>query len=267
MKMLNLACGNRYHNDWINIDINSPSKYVKRVNILKGIPYYDNYFDVVYSSHFIEHLSFEQVRKVLYEIKRVLKPEGILRIVVPDLENICNEYLNILKIVKEDNNYNQKYEWIVSELLDQMVRIKSGGKMLEIFNKVKKDINKNKDLASYIKKRTGDDLFVENKLFKKITFYKIKNKVFYIYLNLVKMLIPKNIRDSIFVQTNIGEKHLWMYDEYSLKILLEEYNFKNISRKSFNESDIPNFNSYFLDINKDNTPYKGISSLYIEAKK
>ena len=169
MILLNLACGNRYHKDWINIDFHSSSKFVKKVNILKGLPYKDNYFDVVYSSHFIEHLSFEQVKKVITEIKRVLKPEGIIRIVVPDLENICNEYLNILKLAKKDDSYKEKYEWIVNELLDQMVRIKSGGRMLELFNKIKKDIIIYKDLAFYIKQRTGDNLFENNNILKKIT--------------------------------------------------------------------------------------------------
>jgi len=89
MKMLNIACGGRYHKDWVNIDFNAESNNVKKVNILGGLPFEDNSMDVVYSSHFLEHLSQEQADFVLKESQRVLKKDGIIRIVVPDLDICC----------------------------------------------------------------------------------------------------------------------------------------------------------------------------------
>lgn len=50
----------------------------------------------------------------------------LLRIVVPDLENICREYLRILELARQDKKYQEKYNWIVVELLDQLVRVKGG---------------------------------------------------------------------------------------------------------------------------------------------
>lgn len=132
MRMLNIACGSRYHKDWINIDF-YPQENVLKVNVLKGLPFDNDLFDVVYSSHFLEHLTPEQADFVLSEIYRILKPGGIIRIVVPDLENICKEYLRILDLVRKDSSYDEFYEWIVIELIDQLVRVKSGGKMLEFF--------------------------------------------------------------------------------------------------------------------------------------
>ena len=41
----------------------------------------------------LEHLSFKDAKNVLREAKRVLMPEGIIRIAVPDLSIIMQEYL------------------------------------------------------------------------------------------------------------------------------------------------------------------------------
>ncbi len=45
-------------------------------------------FDVVYSSHCLEHLFPHQVAVALAEFKRVLKPGGKAVVVVPDLEDV-----------------------------------------------------------------------------------------------------------------------------------------------------------------------------------
>ena len=79
--------------------------------------------------------------------------------------------------------------------------------------------------------------------------------------------ISKSIRQSIILNTSIGEKHLWMYDRYSLKQLLDSCGFTDVQFMTNNQSRIPGFNNYYLDINSDGTPYKGSSSLYCEAIK
>ena len=55
-------------------------------NIEYGLPFRDQTIDFVYSSHFLEHLDKERARKFLAECFRVLKPSGVARIAVPDLE-------------------------------------------------------------------------------------------------------------------------------------------------------------------------------------
>lgn len=266
-KLLNIVCGGRYHKDWINIDFHADSIFVKKVNILAGIPLKDDSVDVVYSSHFLEHLSEQQAIFVLSEAKKLLKENGILRIVVPNLENICREYLKVLEEVETNFSSHEKYDWITIELLDQLVRVNNGGKMASFFKNVSK--TKHTKLANYILKRTGDELITETTVNKKrvIAIDKIKNKLLYSYLRFIRLLIPINLRDLIFVNTSIGEKHQWMYDKYSLKKIFENLGFKNINVKKFNESDIPHFNNYLLDIKEDRTVYKGSSSIYMEAVK
>ena len=264
--MLNIACGRKYHKDWINIDFHADSHDVIKVNLLGGLPFDNNSVDIVYSSHFLEHLSLEDGKYVLNEIYRVLKKDGIIRIVVPDLENVCREYLMVLDSLAKDKNNSKKYEWITIELLDQLSRNTSGGHMQNFFDKV----NNAKDnyLADYILYRTGDDI-LEEKIYKKrkITFDKIKNKLLYKYIKFIQLFIPRNIRKLIFINTSIGEKHRWMYDKYSLSKLLGVVGFKNITIREYNTSQIKNFNNYNLDSNNDGTPYKGVHSLYMEAIK
>ena len=60
---------------------------------------------------------------------RVLKPGAILRIVVPDLEGSCREYLRIFEKDDSDPSKQGMYEWILVELLDQLVRSSPSGEL------------------------------------------------------------------------------------------------------------------------------------------
>lgn len=266
MKLLNVACGARYHEDWINIDFHAPSNDVLKVNLLNGLPFEDDYVDCVYSSHFLEHLSIEDSDFILKEMRRVLKKDGVLRLVVPDLENICREYLDILN-PKEKTIDDKKYEWITIELLDQLTRNVTGGRMQKMFDNIFE--SKDQFLADYVFKRTGDKLLVREKRRNShaLNIDKVKNKLFYIYINLISLLVPKSIRSNIFNRTSMGEKHIWMYDRYSLSKKLEKAGFSNIKIQSHNMSQIESFNSYNLDSYDTGEPYKGEHSIFIEANK
>ena len=74
-KYLNIACGSTFINDdvWTNIDFTSNSPRIKKADILNGMPFKDNEFDVIYSSHFIEHIPKEDVTSFLKDVFRILK--------------------------------------------------------------------------------------------------------------------------------------------------------------------------------------------------
>lgn len=55
-------------------------------DLRRGVPFGDKEIDIVYSSHFLEHLNKDDGNKFLKECFRVLKEGGLMRIVVPDLE-------------------------------------------------------------------------------------------------------------------------------------------------------------------------------------
>ncbi|MGP0098980.1 MAG: class I SAM-dependent methyltransferase [Terriglobales bacterium] len=109
---LNIGCGTAGLEGWVNID-NSPSillsrlplgrrifklpdwpSGVRRVDVRKRIPFPDSSVSCIYSSHTFEHFTYEESLAVSRECFRVLKPGGILRIVVPDLEILVRDYLS-----------------------------------------------------------------------------------------------------------------------------------------------------------------------------
>jgi predicted SAM-dependent methyltransferase len=73
-------------------------------NLAKGLPFDSTSVDVVYHSHFLEHLDKDIAKIFLLEVRRVLKPSGIQRIVVPDLEKACLDYISHISISESNND-------------------------------------------------------------------------------------------------------------------------------------------------------------------
>ena len=62
-------------------------------DVIKGLPVRQALFRGVYCSHVLEHLSLEDCRTTLRNVLSYLRPEGIFRLVVPDLEKLVRTYL------------------------------------------------------------------------------------------------------------------------------------------------------------------------------
>jgi predicted SAM-dependent methyltransferase len=123
---VNLGCGQTPTPGWLNFD-SSPSVFIAQIpalaslirrlsgriltsyqadfiqlashhrigyaDVTKRVPLRDCSCSVVYSSHVIEHLNSDQVNLFLKEALRILAPEGVLRIAVPDLQIYVDSYL------------------------------------------------------------------------------------------------------------------------------------------------------------------------------
>ena len=133
MLLLNLGCGKVFHSKWSNFDTVSQAPGVKECDVRSGLPFADESIDICYSSHMIEHLIPAEAHRLLAEIFRILSPNGIIRIVVPDLELLVNNYLDTLSDVVQDNSREDDYDWTVIQLIDQAVRRDSGGKCQSSF--------------------------------------------------------------------------------------------------------------------------------------
>ena len=96
-------------------------------NLKKGIPYLNNSVDVVYHSHLLEHLDRSKAKDFLTEIFRVLKPDGIQRIVVPDLYFLCKSYIDSYEKYDLKNEISEKHDDFVSAILEQSVRKEAYG--------------------------------------------------------------------------------------------------------------------------------------------
>ncbi len=66
---------------------------VRYGDIVKGLPVGDNSCDGVYCSHVLEHLSFDDFQTAIRNTYRILKPNGFFRLVMPDLENMIDGYI------------------------------------------------------------------------------------------------------------------------------------------------------------------------------
>lgn len=113
---LNLGCGSQVLNGWINVDYYLGARFAKipffrlfnrKLSLFNGdwneriylhdlrkkFPWPERTIDVVYSSHILEHFSREDGRRFLAECHRVLRENGIIRVVVPDLRHYVVEYI------------------------------------------------------------------------------------------------------------------------------------------------------------------------------
>lgn len=266
MQYLNLACGVLYANsrEWVNCDFSPSSKDVTKVDLNAKLPYESNFFDLVYSSHFIEHISREKIEYFLNECYRVLKPGGIIRIVTPDFENIVSEYL--LNISKKRYLFS---EFNVVELIDQCVRVKPGGELARWYEFSKE----NYELNNYIFERTGhknSNLEVvqkKNVFLSKLTSRKVLFRLSFYYSRILVLILPKWFKSNHVSLTATGEKHLWVYDFYQLSNLLIKVGFSEIDKQSHNRSKVIDFNRFKLDMDELGNSRKGKSSLYLEGKK
>ena len=273
IKYLNLGCGNRFSDDWVNLDFKRTGLSVQAHNLLEGIPFPDESFDVVYHSHMLEHFPKRDAFCFLRECFRVLKPSGIIRVVVPDLEQIALEYLKNLKGAKQgDQAAMLDYDWIMLELYDQTVRNVSGGEMVEYW--------KNPALGNelYVKNRIGDEfenfrrIILKNKKVSQRSF--LTSWRTYFQFSRYKAKLLQSIMGILGVGSYIevgkfraeGEVHQWMYDEYSLGELLKKVGFVEVERRTAFESKIPLWEKYrFLDV-VNGSPRKP-DSLFMEAFK
>ena len=112
---LNLGCGSQVPDGWVNVDYALGARFMKipffrafnrqvklfnldwneKVylhDLTKTFPWADSSIDIVYSSHTLEHFSKEDGRRFLAECHRVVRGNGIIRIVVPDLWHFVIEY-------------------------------------------------------------------------------------------------------------------------------------------------------------------------------
>jgi len=69
-------------------------KNIKYGDIVNGLNVSKNTYDGIYCSHVLEHLSYFDLKKALHNTYEYLKPGGIFRMVLPDLEILCREYVN-----------------------------------------------------------------------------------------------------------------------------------------------------------------------------
>ena len=254
MDLLNLGCGSTRHPDWTNLDIGGGSDVVRH-DVYDRLPFEADTFDAVYAAHLLEHLYRFYVPILLSECKRVMKPGAIVRLVVPDLEAAARSYLAALEGAVDDPPYSkamERYEWTVIELIDQLCRQRSGGEMLEYWKR------NPMPAEDYVVKRCGYEAYHTIERLRKGGHRPLQ----WPREPLAEELWAEDIGEFRMS----GQAHLWMYDRYSLRKLMEEAGFNQISQLDYNRSRIPGFRAYWLDEMEDGTERKP-DSIYFEGIK
>ena len=154
MIKLHLGCGNKHIDGYTNIDI----RYIPGVDEINNVArlrnYKNNSISVIYTSHVLEHFGRWEYKDVLKRWFELLETNVILRIGVPDFEEIVKYYFKTkdLRIVSGmlygGQDYDENYHYwaydfntLQSELTEigfkEVKRIqahssKSGGKIFDI---------------------------------------------------------------------------------------------------------------------------------------
>ncbi|HMO15326.1 MAG TPA: methyltransferase domain-containing protein [Pirellulaceae bacterium] len=282
-QLLNIGCGSHFHPEWVNVDLVAQTPQVIAHDIATGLPFDADDFMAVYHSHVLEHLHPDDGKQLLLECFRVLRPGGVLRICVPDLEQITQLYLGFLNAAcLGDAAAQANYEWMKLELLDQLVRDRSGGRMgqylvdpeipnLEFVQSrmgAEANIRNSKNVAEPgISKPTNQKLNTG----RSTTTQRIRRYLLDFRLRLATKLVTvllgkktaRAFAEGLF--RSRGEVHRWMYDRYSLSKLCQECGFESVRVCTAFDSEIDNFAAYQLDA-RGNSVRKP-DSLFMECRK
>jgi predicted SAM-dependent methyltransferase len=264
-RYLNLGCGERFHPEWVNLDLHPSHPSVQRSDLQAELPFPEASFDVVYHSHVLEHFSRTDGARLLRECFRVLHNGGIIRVAVPDLEQIARLYLKALdRSLAGERTWQDRYEWMLLEMYDQTVREFSGGEMLAYLSR---DPIPEQD---FVASRMGGEL----RRLKAVPPKAARGKRRRRGVGLRSLAAQKVARLALGGKGVLayeagafrrsGEVHRWMYDRYSLGQSLEKAGFRSPRSLGAAESAIRGWTSFNLDTEPDGSIYKP-DSLYMEA--
>lgn len=277
MKILNLGCGHRFHPSHVNVDFVPASDEVSQGDLARGIDSPDASFDVVYHSHVLEHFDRDMGLRFLRECARVLKPGGIIRIALPDLERLASDYLASVRAFGADPTSRNRadHEWMLIELYDQVSRDRTGGRMAAYIRSASRE-----ELVTPLRRCGGEIARLLTPAGKAGVMRGGRPKAGMIYRRAYEIVLVNTLGWLAWLSLGRrgrdawragwfrsgGEVHRQMYDFPLLRSALECAGFTGCTRKDHLTSSVPYWSSYGLDNEADGSAYKP-DSLYVEAVK
>lgn len=263
VKCLNLGCGSRTVSGWTNLDRKASGPGVIEHDLRRPLPFADASFDFVYSSHVLEHFSRADGESLVKESVRVLRPGGILRVVVPDMEHLARLYLRSLeRAVAGEENAAPDYEWSFLMLYDQAVRSQPGGQMLQYLQQPRIPNPEfvlacsGSEMAPHLEATAKPARRGLRKLFSRQGRRAIWKRLLG---TRYEMFAAGRFRCS-------GEIHQWMYDRYSLGELMRRCGLERVERRTADVSGLAGWERVHLDLDPDGHVYKP-ESLFMEGVK
>jgi hypothetical protein len=203
-----------------------------------------------------------------------------LRVVVPDLEQIARMYLHYLDNPSiGSQEWEKNYQWMLLEMYDQTVRNNSGGEMINFLSQpdlcnqefvIKRCGIEIKNIILAAQKQISSPSPISESVIKKLVkhIYCLCRYADYRHQAILKLILSPTELDALQIGKfrQSGEIHQWMYDHYSLSVLLKNCGLEGITNRTAYESDIPDWVSFNLDTEPDGSIYKP-DSLYMEGLK
>lgn len=281
---LNLGCGTTFVNsdNWINFDYAPTNATVQQADLLAPLRLESGSVAVVYTSHFLEHVPRSLVPALLAECFRVLRPGGVIRLVLPDLEEMCREYL-----FRREAGEHEKANFVVVEMIDQCVRLVPEGELGQIYQRYAADPVRYSQMIDYVRKRNGEDLYPKgrryinadqlteesthckdwySKFFNRLI-WRVRAYIARTWLTWSLQCLPPAFRQQNVSLASVGERHYWLWDLHQISQVLRSVGFQQIERCQFNTSCIADFPFYPLDTDDEGQPRKGVESMFVEAIK
>jgi len=281
---VNLACGSTFveGRGWINLDFVPSTPEVHKADLLERLPFDNDSVNTVYSSHFLEHIPKVQVAEFLQECFRILKPGGEIRLVLPDFEEMCREYLAQL-----DAGEHNKAAFVVTEIIDQCVRLRVGGELQTTYQQIASNAEKYADFVEYVRFRNGETLGFDRierpvlaeeniirpslatRVVPRITSFapRVFRRLKLAWFNWLIGQLPCAFRMQNISFASVGERHHWLWDSHQLSQVLRACGYTEIIKCQATSSRISDFPFFPLDLDVQGKPRKGAESMYIEALK
>jgi predicted SAM-dependent methyltransferase len=106
-RMFQFGTGGHPLEGWLNTDFQPWADGVYHLDMTKPLPFPDGSLDVAASEHCFEHFSYEEGKNIASELLRCLRPGGLVRMSMPDLD----KYIDLWRgsTTGEQKAYMQAY--------------------------------------------------------------------------------------------------------------------------------------------------------------
>jgi len=104
---LNLGAGDDRFEGYVRLDFFSRDPDIFGADLRHPLQIDDAVFDGIFTEHTLEHLTYAEVARLLRECRRILKPGGRIRIVLPDVSIFTERY------VAKDDAWFEEWERVM----------------------------------------------------------------------------------------------------------------------------------------------------------